>query len=156
MVSEECDRFDVLNCWFETTQGMRVAAAFTKELQLVCEYMAGDILLQLGEFNNMQWLPLLNYRQKILVSPSKHAQHTNFLSLIENLALDKNSIDCILAPLTLEMFADENYPLDEIDRVLKPHGFVIIFGINPFSFWGAAARLKYIPYLSESVIKLRQ
>ncbi len=155
MVSEELDEFDVLSRWFETAQGIHVAEAFSKELKLVSEYMVGNILLQFGALNDVKLMELLNFRQKILVSPSRQAKQANFFSLIENLALDKNSIDCILAPLTLEMFSDENYPLDEIDRVLKPHGYVIFFGINPCSFWGAAAYLKYMPCLSKSVIKLR-
>lgn len=54
---------------------------------------------------------------------------------LNQLPLDRNSIDCIIVPLTLETFGSSLSLIDEIDRVLSPMGFVILLGINPWSLW---------------------
>jgi hypothetical protein len=47
----------------------------------------------------------------------------------------------VLAPLTLEPYADNFSIIDEVDRVLKPMGYAVLLCINPWSLWGGA--LKY-------------
>ncbi|HVT62817.1 MAG TPA: methyltransferase, partial [Legionellaceae bacterium] len=56
------------------------------------------------------------------------------------LPIDRESMDCIIAPLTMEAARRDKNPLDELDRVLRPMGYLIFLGINPWSFWGASLR----------------
>jgi hypothetical protein len=58
----------------------------------------------------------------------------HLVTALNRLPLNRDSVDCILAPLTMNVL-DESL-LDEMDRVLKSMGHLIFFGINPWSFWG--------------------
>ena len=42
----------------------------------------------------------------------------------------------------MEALGGGKNPIDEIDRVLKPMGYAILFGINPLSFWGGALAMQ--------------
>jgi hypothetical protein len=61
----------------------------------------------------------------------------------------------IIAPMVLEPFKNSLNLLDEIDRILKPMGYLILFSINPFSMWGAALKCGMLVCYHGSKIKLR-
>ena len=44
--------------------------------------------------------------------------------------------------------------MDELDRVLKPMGYIIFWGINPVSFWGMALRLGHLSLFGDCKTKL--
>lgn len=151
---EQVNKYQALDDWFRTPQGIRVSEAFTDELRSAQSFLSGRRLLQLGNCGKNDWLTSLKFNQKWIVTPSIAAKTVTLYSLINNLAIDRNSVDCVLAPLTLEAFADDKDPLDEIDRVLKPMGYAVFFGINPWSFWGAAlnyGRLSCFAHTSASL-----
>ena len=62
------------------------------------------------------------------------------MSSLVQLPLDNHSVDCVVAPLMLEAFPYLQNPLDEVDRILKPMGYIIFYGINPWSLWGVSMR----------------
>ncbi len=137
----EQDKYTALDDWFKTAQGQRVADAFTAELKQIDTVLSGHRLLQLGVCGENPWLDILDFRHKWLVSPSRKSSDVTFYSSIQALPIERNSIDCIVAPLTMEAFTRFKNPINEIDRVLKPQGYVVFLGINPCSFWGIALRL---------------
>jgi SAM-dependent methyltransferase len=152
----EQKKYEVLDEWFKSAQGRRVGDAFGEELKSISDHISGNKILQLGSFSDNSWLSSLIFRQKMLVSPSENIEQANIFALINNLPIEKNSIDCVLAPLTMEIFSrKDNNPLDEIDRVLKPHGYIIFFGINPCSFWGGAILFKMLPSFAKISVKLQ-
>jgi SAM-dependent methyltransferase len=55
----------------------------------------------------------------------------------EALPLESQSVDLLILPHVLEFSADPHQLLREVERVLRPEGRVLVFGLNPFSFWGA-------------------
>jgi SAM-dependent methyltransferase len=55
----------------------------------------------------------------------------------EALPLESQSVDLLVLPHVLEFSADPHQLLREVERVLRPEGRVIVFGLNPFSLWGA-------------------
>lgn len=77
--------------------------------------------------------------------------HNNFiLSMLsvlyskENyLALDSESIDCVLLAHSLEFSDDPHSLIREIDRILVPSGHIIILGYNQYSLWGLRRLLTY-------------
>lgn len=154
LLNEQENRYSALDEWFQTPQGRRVANAFASELLQLNELLKGENLLQLGSCGESLWLPTLNYRRKLLVSPGAVPQKAALVSSLTALSLERDSIDCVIAPLTLEALSGGRNPLDEIDRVLKPMGYAIFFGINPFSFWGAALKLRRLPCFGSSVTRL--
>lgn len=141
-LEEQINRFSSLDNWFKTPQGMRVAHAFSHELLLIKARLTGDKLIQLGHCGNNEWLSLLKYRHKWIVSPDKRLETASLCASYQYLPIDRDSIDCILLPMTLEAFPSNKNPLDEIDRILKPMGHAIFLGINPWSFWGMLFCLK--------------
>ncbi len=48
----------------------------------------------------------------------------------------ESSLDLLVLPHTLETTSDPHGALREVARVLVPEGRVVIFGINPASWWG--------------------
>ncbi|KTD20090.1 methyl-transferase [Legionella lansingensis] len=136
---DEKNRFQALRDWFKTSQGLHVARAFVGELTPLTEFLYGETLLQLGDCGDNLWLNSLHYRHKWLATPY-YSPGSEVITDFNSLSLDRNSVDCIIAPLTLQAFTHKKNPIDELDRILKPMGYIIFFGINPLSLWGLFMR----------------
>lgn len=139
-LEEQILKYNALDAWFKTPQGLHVAKAFTSELASVSELLQGKQLVQLGSCGDNAWLSLLHFRDQWLLSPCEASSKAAVFTSLTSLPLERNSVDCVIAPLTLEAFGLDKSPLDEIDRILKPMGYAIFLGINPISFWGAGLR----------------
>lgn len=142
---DQKSKFHALNDWFSSPQGIDVSQSFTTELAHLREFLYGETLLQLGDCGDNHWLQKLHYSHKWLATPYTNLARSTVVSSFNQLPLDRNSVDCVVAPLTMEAFTRQRNPIDEIDRVLKPMGYVIFFGINPLSLWGAMMRLGRLP-----------
>ncbi len=153
-VDEHINKYLSLDAWFETPQGARVAQAFSDELSVFQSQLCGDRLLQLGHCGQNLWLPSLQYRQKWIIAPGKRHRDIALRAFFNQLPFERDSIDCIVAPMTIEAFSLDKNPINELDRVLKPMGYIIFFGINPFSFWGMALKSGYVPILGRTKSKL--
>lgn len=134
-LDEQIIKFRALDEWFLSEQGNAIANAFFDKLALFNEFLHGDSLLQLGRCGDNSFFSSLRFKHKWIVSPYNE-EGASFVSLLNQLPIDRDSVDCVIAPLTLEAFPGEKNPLDEIDRVLKPLGYVVFFGVNPMSIWG--------------------
>lgn len=144
-LDDQMHKYKALDRWFKTPQGLCVAKAFTSELATVGDLFSGKQLLQLGHCGDNLWLPELKFRHKWFATPVDTVGQKTLVASLNALPIERSSIDCVVAPLTKEAFGDEKNPLDEIDRILKPMGYVVFFGINPMSFWGAALRWGRVP-----------
>lgn len=154
VLDEQATKYSALDEWFKTPQGIRVADAFLSELKPVSEFFSGKRLIQLGSCGGNDWLSALHFRQKWLLSPCEVSSRVAIVTSLTSLPIERNSIDCVIAPLTLEAFGYDKNPLDEIDRILKPMGYVVFFGINPVSFWGAALRFHGLKCFSDTTSSL--
>lgn len=135
-------RLQALDEWFSSPQGRHVREAFTAELSHLRGFLYGNRLIQLGYCSDENWLKVLNYHQRWVVTPHLKPEIINSLpASLLHLPLARNSVDCIVAPLTLNSYTRQQNPLDELDRILKPMGHVVFFGINPLSLWGIMLRL---------------
>ncbi len=144
------NRFLALDAWFQTPQGMHIEKAFSEEFAPLKSFLRGDNLLQLGSFADNAWLKLINYSFKRCATPVfKEGSPASFLTAFNQLPVARNSIDCIVAPFTFELLSGLKTAIDEIDRILKPTGFVVFLGTNPLSFWGILMRLGHLPGLGK-------
>lgn len=134
-------RFRALDNWFNSPQGIDLSEAFLSELAHLNEFLYGETLLQLGNCGDNTWLQSLHYTHKWRATPYVLPSST-LITSFNQLPIDRNSVDCILAPLIMEAFSHKKNPIDEIDRILKPMGYVVFFGINPISLWGLFVRLR--------------
>lgn len=153
-VDEHVKKYLALDAWFNTPQGIKVAQAFSEEIAIFSSQLRGDTLLQLGHCGDNTWLAHLPYRHKWVAAPNSFNKNTSVATFFNQLPFIRNSIDCIIAPLTIEAFSMDKNPMDELDRVLKPMGYIIFWGINPLSLWGVAVKLGYLPVLGDMKIKL--
>lgn len=140
----QAEKFEILNGWFLQPQGIRVADAFTMELKPFREQLHGGKLIQLGSGGQHPWLTSLRYRSKYIISPNLPERDISLCASVQALPLERHSIDCIIAPMTVETTLHAMPLIEEIDRVLKPMGYVIFLGINPFSLWGLALKTGYL------------
>ena len=127
--------------WFYQPQGKRVGQLFSELVPQFNLPSKGQTLLQLGNFGDNVWLSLFNYSYKLIASPLIQMNHScQLYTGFNHLAIDRSSVDLIIAPFLIETCMNEFSPLDEIDRILKEMGIVLLWGINPFSLWGLALK----------------
>lgn len=153
-VKEHVKLYQSMDSWFATPQGIRAAQAFSDELTVFQSQLKGERLLQLGHCGDNVWLSELHYRHKYVISPCPNRKDTAVSTMFNRLPFDRHSIDCIIAPFTFEAFSLEKNPIDEFDRVLKPMGYLILWGVNPFSFWGVALKTRFLRMMGDSKTKL--
>ncbi len=110
----------------------------------------GKKLLQIGSCGQNIWLQPLHFVHKWVLTPCVNLQST-LISSPFHTPLDKNSLDCIIAPFTLEVLPEKREILIELDRMLKPAGFLVIWGMNPISLWGLALKFRRISSLDHAV-----
>lgn len=117
--------------------GASIAGVFESALQPVSACLQGAVFLQLGACGDNPWLSGLRFRHRWIVSPDREGCCVSVNAYMHQLPFDNHSVDCLLAPLTLEAFVSGRVLLDEIDRVIAPEGHVLFLGINPISLWGS-------------------
>jgi len=153
-LDEQRHKYRALNDWFGTPQGHHLGEAFNLQLASHDAFLRGNILLQLGTCGDNLWFDSLLFNQKYTVTPCLNATEASFVGSPQALPFHRNSIDTIIAPMMHEMFGRDTQPLDEIDRVLKPMGYVIFLGMNPLSLWGAARRFHRLPCFGQASVTL--
>ena len=153
-LEEQANKYRSLDEWFLRPQGQHVARAFAAELMQIRGQFSGLNLLQLGSCGDNTWLSSLKFRHQWLASPCIVPKKTSLVSSLTMLPVERDSMDCVIAPLTFEAFGGGKNPIDEIDRILKPMGYAIFFGINPLSFWGAAIRWGHLDCFGSSSVTL--
>lgn len=153
-MNEHIKTFQAMDDWFHMPQGIRAAQAFSEELAIFKSQLCGERLLQLGHCGNSSWLNQLAYRQKWIISPCPDHKDSAVTTAFNQLPFDRDSMDCIIAPFTLEALSLEKNPIDELERVLKPMGYLIFWGINPLSFWGLALKSGWMCMTGDIKMKL--
>jgi hypothetical protein len=144
---DHLDQLDQLDQWFLTPQGKAVGHAFMQhlgELHPLLPYFKGQRLLQIGAAGAHPWLKYFNYQERYLLAmQTPHLDQPGFLKVFGHthaLPLASESMDCVIAPLSLDACEDAMMALNELDRILKPMGFLVIYGLNRWSLWSLAMR----------------
>ena len=137
-MDEQIKRYQALDDWFSSALGVNLGQALADKFIEIQDMLSGSILLQLGACGGV-FPPSPTFTYKWVASPNL-TPHTHLLTNMHHLPLERESVDCILAPFTMEAFFGDPNILDEMDRILTPMGTIVFFDINPFSFWGAWLR----------------
>ncbi len=128
--------FHHLNQWFKTNQGERLSHYIGVTLALVLKDLSGKTLLQLGIEEHNAWLSSSPINKKVICLPFQGKQKPSVIASMYQLPFDSGSMDVIFCPFFFNALLHKHSLFSEIDRVLTPHGHVIICGLNPFSWWG--------------------
>lgn len=134
-LDEQKTMFHALDDWFFSEQGQHVAHAFLREMTPFHDLLHGETLIQLGRCGNTSFFSKCRFQHAWVASPSVETGITLTTSFSQ-LPIERDSVDCLIAPMILDAFSHENNPIDELDRVLKSMGYIVFFGIAPFSLWG--------------------
>lgn len=153
-LKQQIHTYQLLDNWFYSPQGMWLSQHFIETLLVYKDILRGNHLLQLGLCGTNSWLNGLDFSYKWIASPYVSHQHNQIITSLKQLPLEKASMDCVCAPLTMEAFSKNQAIIDEMDRVLKPMGYLVILGINPMSFWGAALKIGLLSGLSSHALNL--
>lgn len=132
--------YQSLGDWLKTPLGEAVGYEFAKAVHSFENQLRGEVLIQIGGGERNPWLDHCNYKHTWIASPTALSVANEIRCSLSQLPIDRDAADAVALPLALEPHKDCQVLLDEVDRILKPMGFVIIFGINPWSLWGASVK----------------
>ncbi len=136
-LDEQRHGYRSLDDWFQTAVGQHVTNALAEPLKRA--HLSGDVLLQLGLCGENALLGVPRFKQIYSATPCVDLTRASLITALNALPIQQHQVDCVFAPLLTELFGLHKSPLDEIDRVLRPMGHVVLLGINPLSLWGLAA-----------------
>lgn len=155
LIEQQIKHYRALNEWFNSPLGIAVANEFSDQLKSVTHCLKGENLLQLGHCGSNSWLKALHFQKKWIASPFAINNAIQLECSFSQIPLGRNSLDCVLAPLTFEPFGNSLSLIDEIDRVLKPMGFIVLMSLNPWSLWGGAMKCGLLHCYHDRKIKMR-
>ena len=128
-------------CWLDTPFG---EALLTQESRLVEEAfdgMFGEQCLQLGLWGESNTFTRFARTQRAACVadwplPSSESR-PGVVGALHRLPVASDSVDVVLLPHTLDYSDDRSHAiLREADRVLTPHGNLVVLGFKPGGLWG--------------------
>jgi len=130
----------LLERWYRTAvEGRRLNRQLGSELTGRLEDIFGYNLLFIGVDPGLKLTDMTRVRKLIAASPDPAAERPIPLHIIANdeeLPVESESIDVLVACNALDLSDDPHQVLREIRRVLTPHGQLILIGFNPNSLLG--------------------
>jgi len=135
-----------LAAWLQTPPGRTLLAWEQAQVDAVVADLFGFHALQLG-------MPELHGLQANRM-PHRWLAGRDLRCDFDALPFDSASLDLVLLPHALEQAVDAHALLREVERVLRPEGRLIVFGLNPASLWGLRQNLGRLrrggePYLPD-------
>jgi ubiquinone/menaquinone biosynthesis C-methylase UbiE len=139
----------------------------SKRIQIMSEYIdiiPSDILLDVGGntgkvteaySKNCKEVVVLEPKRSVVVYGRSHRQNFKFVEgEAENIPLQDEYFDKVVASASFHHFSNQDKALEEMKRVLKPDGKIIILEIDPNTPRGK--RLKFCETLFHTGAKLHQ
>ncbi|MEQ9462985.1 MAG: methyltransferase domain-containing protein [Haliea sp.] len=130
-----------LECWYATSVGRAVQRSVAAALEPILETAFGYHLLQVGLTRQQPLFDNSRIRHRAYAAPQPgHA--VTVVSEHAELPLESDSIDVAIAHHCLDFTAQPHQVLRELQRVLTPHGQLLLIGFNPWGVLGASHRLR--------------
>jgi SAM-dependent methyltransferase len=130
-----------LESWYSSGNGQYLLQHVRQSLESSLDTAFGYHILQLGVSREQSLLECSSINHRMYA-----AQHVGgavgLVAHSEELPLESDSIDILIAHHTLEFDSNPHQALREMQRVLAPQGHMVIIGFNPYSAFGTAAALK--------------
>ena len=140
MINKFNDISAELESWYASDNGQYLLESLGTELSRVLDVSFGYHLLQTGPVTG-----------ETLLAPSKIHHHivsrcvpmggVGLVATDEELPLESDSIDVVVALHSLEFCSNPHQALRELQRVLMPQGHLIVIGFNPYSLKGLRNRV---------------
>jgi SAM-dependent methyltransferase len=145
--------------WLERPLGRGLLAAEAELLTGALDDVFGLELLQLGCWGpGRALLAASRTRRQTIVAEHARPGEADLTARLTALPVQRDSVDAVLLPHTLEFEADPQAVVREVDRVLTGEGQLIVLGFRPWSLWGvraAASRSGFPPGLPQLLPEAR-
>lgn len=130
-----------LESWYATPAGRSVQAAVQAALEPVLETAFGYHLLQVGLTRQQPLFDTSRIRHRAYTAP-RPGHAVTVVAEHDELPLESDSVDVVIAHHCLDFTVQPHQVLRELQRVLTPHGQLLLLGFNPWSLLGAVNRLR--------------
>ena len=120
-----------LNHWFNTPLGKRLLQQEVDALQQILPHLFGYHLLQIGNFGEGCLLESSRIMHRFILTttpPVTHSAFSHVYAAVTTLPFASDSLDVVVLPHTLEFEENPHEILREVERILIPEGWVVIFG----------------------------
>jgi len=132
-----------LEAWYARDNGRYLLECTRKSVDAILDTAFGYHLLQTGttRAHALFGSSPINHR---IYAVERAGDQVSLVALADELPLESDSIDAVIAHHSLDFARNPHQVLREIQRVLTPQGQLIIVGFNPHSLTGIGARLRGI------------
>ena len=130
--------------WFRTLPGALIVDMELKELDRLLPSIPGQVAIQIGGPSNLRLLQKSKMRYVYYCSdqPAWIGDGTRLQCHYEGLPFEENSINLIVLSHALEFTKNPQRVLEEIYRVLKPGGQLLLLGFNRWSWWSVVRYMR--------------
>lgn len=123
--------------WLGGGLGQELLAAEAELLSGALDDVFGLELLQLGCWGPARALLTgCRTRRQTIVAEQPIRGEVDLAARLTALPIQRDSVDAVLLPHTLEFEPDPQAVVREVDRVLTGEGQLIVLGFRPWSLWG--------------------
>jgi SAM-dependent methyltransferase len=122
--------------WLATPLGARCLAAEQRLVRRALDRLFGEQLLQIGIWGNPHSFVASARTHQAATLDWRADARPDICSHTDQLAVATDSVDVALLPHTLELIPSPHALLREIDRVLRPDGYLVILSFSPSGPWG--------------------
>lgn len=126
-----------MDMWFRTLPGALIMELELKELDRLLPAIPGNIAIQIGGPCNLRLLQKSKMRYVYYCSDQSAwmGDGSRLQCDYHALPFESNSVNLILVSHALEFTDQPELFLEEIYRVLRPGGQLLLFGFNRWSWW---------------------
>ncbi|GAB5449857.1 MAG: hypothetical protein Hals2KO_01850 [Halioglobus sp.] len=141
MQAECSDIFQRLESWYARESGQYLYHATERAVQDMLDRAFGYHILQLGHCSNEALCANspINHR---IVCAARAEPGVQLVAHPDELPLESDSVDAVIAHHSLEFACNPHQVLREIQRVLTPQGQLLVIGFNPYSLAGCGSYLR--------------
>jgi SAM-dependent methyltransferase len=130
-----------LESWYDSGQGRYALEQIRATLASKLETAFGYHILQLGPVRGENLLAASPINHHIHAG-ERGGQGVGLLCEADEIPLDSDSVDVIVAHHCMEFSANPHQVLRELQRVLTPQGHLLLVGFNPMSLRGVATMVR--------------
>ncbi len=141
MSSQFNEIFEQLESWYAGERGAYLLDQTRVTLQQHLDTAFGYHILQLGQLSGMSLIDGSPIRHHIRAGAWPTAG-VDLLCDGDELPLESDSVDVVVAHHSLEFDPNPHQVLREIQRVLTPQGQLLLVGFNPYSLRGITTRCR--------------
>jgi SAM-dependent methyltransferase len=131
--------------WLSTPFGKALLLQEARVVEEALDGLFGEQCLQLGTWGDSNTFLRFARTQRSLciadssapVNPDAEDQRPGAIGQMHRLPVESESVDVVLLPHTLDYSDERSHAvLREADRVLRPHGHLVVLGFKPGGLWG--------------------